>query len=196
MPVAFVPTVGVLHSSSSASTLRGNEAGSAPVRTYSHRPQHRRVVDETGLLWAVRRRCLWRALCWLGICAIRCGSRKQGGRAYPPWLAEPALGSPSVGALEHHLGTDSRASASRGMEAAAAPVDIDVQAAAGPMHHIALVGAAGVNEWQRQRTAELLSAAEFGNVPALERCLATECSPDLHDDAGRTALWLACWEGH
>ena len=54
----------------------------------------------------------------------------------------------------------------------------------------------GMDVVLRQRTAQLLSAAEFGNVPALERCLATECSPDLCDDAGRTALWLACWEGH
>ena len=99
-----------------------------------------------------------------------------------PWVAEPALGTLTVGA-------------SRAMEAAAAPVDVDAHAAAGFMHHVAPVGAAAeVNE--RQRTAELLSAAEFGNVAALERCLATECSPDLHDDAGRTALWLACWEGH
>ncbi len=64
------------------------------------------------------------------------------------------------------------------------------------MHHVA-PEEGGLREGERrQRTAELLSAAEFGNLSALEQCLATESSPDLHDDAGRTALWLACWEGH
>lgn len=58
--------------------------------------------------------------------------------------------------------------------------------------------AASQEDVQRHKhVGELLSAAEFGNVAALERCLArSDCSPDLQDDAGRTALWLACWEGH
>ena len=50
---------------------------------------------------------------------------------------------------------------------------------------------------QEKMRAELMSAAEFGNLAALDRCLGAKgCDPDLQDESGRTALWLACWEGH
>jgi hypothetical protein len=78
------------------------------------------------------------------------------------------------------------------------PGDIESDSASTPPHALVLALEASIRHSSSQQNAErlFLECAERGCMSGLERCIAAGVDANCTDDCGRTAIFMACWDGH